>query len=363
MGAPMRRAWVLLVMACGGEKLTPVPMTELEQPGPAPMEAPRSGADGTVDAWVADRALPVARANHCAAAFGDRLIIAGGNYKPAGATDFVALDDVQVAKVGSDGALQEWKLAGRLPAAGVDCVLAVDGATLVLLGGLFADNTLNGRVWTATLSADGALGTWSEVGALPYGRRSLGGVAKLRGDSLWLNDARLSSEGAAEAVLATATLGSTLSAWTSTSYATSFRGKPQVAFTDEAAFIIGGYGDANAVQASVTAIGLGSGPVMETAALPESRAFGAAAEADGWLFVTGGRTQLFGVQPSAVVWSAKADGLSVTAWKPQAALPEVRSNHTATVVGDWLFVAGGGAGAGGLDTVFRARVKRVTSAQ
>ncbi len=355
----MRRALVVLLMACGGvpQELLPGGLGPVVR-GPALV-----AADGTLDAWQVDRPLPVARANHCAAAFGDRLIIAGGNYKPAGATDFVTLDDVQLAKVGSDGALQEWRLAGRLPAAGVDCVLAFDGTTLVLLGGLFADDSLNGRVWTAAVGEDGTLGAWSEVGTLPYGRRSLGGLAKLRGDTLWLNDARLSSEGAAEAVLATATLGSTLSAWTSTPYAMSFRGKPQVAFTAEAAFIIGGYGDANAVQSSVTAIGLGSGSVGETTPLPEARAFGAAAEVDGWVFVSGGRTQLFGVAPLPVVWSAKADASSLGEWNAQASLPEPRSNHTMTVVGDWLFVAGGGAGGGGLDTVFRARVKRPAPAQ
>lgn len=50
-------------------------------------------------------------------------------------------------------------------------------------------------------------------------------------------------------------------------------------------------------------------------------------------------------------------------WSEQRPLPEVRSNHTATVVGDFLFVVGGGAGAGGLDTVFRTRVKRVPAAE
>lgn len=362
----MRTALVsaLLLLACGQPELRPVTevppvvMPKPEEPKPV------SKADGTLEPWSTERPLPIARANHCAAAFGDQLVVAGGNYKPVGAADFVTLDDVQIAKVASDGVLLPWRRAGSLPGPAVDCVLAVQGNTLVLLGALFADSTMNARVWTATFGTDGTLGSWTEVGTLPYGRRALSGGAMLKDSKLWLSDAKLSTEGAAEAVLASATLGNTLSQWTSTQYAMSFRGKPQVAFTSEAAFIIGGYGDANAVQTSVTAIPLAEGAVpADTTALPDGRAFGAAASADGWLFVTGGRTQIFGVQPVKTVWVAKATGSVVGPWAEREGLPQARSNHTATMVGDHLFVVGGGAGAGGLDTVFRTRVKQLPSVQ
>ena len=77
----------------------------------------------------------------------------------------------------------------------------------------------------------------------------------------------------------------------------------------------------------------------------------------GWVFLTGGRTQILGVPPTDTTFSAKATGATVGAWAAQAALPEARSNHTAVVARDCLFVIGGGNGAGGLDTVYRARVR------
>lgn len=358
-------ALVLSALACGHPELRPITEVPPVMTMPKPEEAaPVTKADGTLGPWTTERPLPTARANHCAAAFEDQLVVAGGNYKPVGAADFVTLDDVQIARVASDGGLLPWRRAGSLPGPATECVLAVQGNTLVLLGGLFADSTMNARVWTATFSTDGVLGAWSEVGTLPYGRRALSGGALLRGSRLWLSDAKLSTEGPAEAVLASATLDNTLSEWRSTPYAMSFRGKPQVAFTDEAAFVIGGYGDQNAVQTSVTAIPLSeSAAPVDTTPLPGGRTFGAAAAADGWLFVTGGRTQILGVLPEKTVWVAKATGASVGPWVEREALPEARSNHTVTLVGDHLFVAGGGAGAGGLDTVFRTRVKKLPPVQ
>ncbi len=371
----MRYALALLLVACGRgpERLTTMSFETAGESAGASAGGGAAGgsagglapseADGTLGAWAIDRPLPVARANHCSAAFGDWLLVAGGNYKPAGATDFVSNDDVLAARVGGDGALGEWRVVGRLPAAGTDCVLAVSGKTLVLLGALFTDSTLNGRVWTATLADDASLGAWSEVGALPYGRRALGAGALFDGAKLWLTDSRLSSEGAPEAILASASLGTTVSAWAPTVYAMSFRGRPLGAFGREAAFIIGGYGDGNATLAEVTAIPLGGGAPVPATALPEARTFGAAAAAGDWVFVTGGRTQLFGVLPVAVTYSAKATGAALGEWSAQLPLPEVRSNHTATVARDWLYVVGGGAGAGGLDTVFRARVKHPAPVQ
>lgn len=354
---------VLCIAACGHPVEPPITMMPVQPPPQQPPPSPPI-ADGTLDAWVHERALPIARANHCAAAFdGKFLLVAGGNYRPSSSSEFVTLDDVQVARVDADGKLQPWKLAGHLPGPAVECVLAVSGRTLVLLGGLFDDSAMNQKVWTTTLAEDGTLGTWNEVGTLPYGRRALSGGALLKGDTLFLTDSRLPSEGQAEAIFASAKLGNLLGAWTTTQYAAGFRGKPQGAFTGEAAFIIGGYGDGNAVLTDVTSLPLAGGAPAATTPLPEGRTFGAAASAAGWVFVTGGRTQILGVAPQPTVYSAKANGAALGEWTPQRPLPEARSNHTATVVGDFLFVAGGGNSGPGVDSVFRTRVKRLPSTQ
>lgn len=317
-------------------------------------------ADGTLEPWSTTAPLPVARANHCAAAVGDFLVVAGGNHKPSGSPDFVSLDDVLIARVAKDGSLGLFTTAGHLPSPGINCVLAVSGRTLVLLGGLFTDDTLDGKAWTATLDETGALSPWHEVGTMPFGRRALSAGATVWDGGVVLSDSRLPSEGTETAVVAFAPLSATsLGPWTMQEYAPVFRGQPQGAFTASGgAFIAGGY-DSTSVLTEVVGLELGVGAPAVTTPLPEPRSFGAGAAADDFVFVIGGRAQIFGATPAVTVTSAEADGGVLGAWREQRPLPQPRANHTATVVGDWLFVVGGGNGGPGVDTVYRARVKHV----
>src|SRR6478672_10024488 len=100
----MKWAWPLLLAAgCGGS-------------------GSGSAANGTIVSWSsssssAQPALPKPRANHCSAAANGRLYVLGGNYKPMGAMDFIALDDVEVADQQAGGALAAFRQAGTLPSA------------------------------------------------------------------------------------------------------------------------------------------------------------------------------------------------------------------------------------------------------
>jgi N-acetylneuraminic acid mutarotase len=291
-------------------------------------------------------------------AFQDRLVIAGGLYEPDGGTSFIALDDVSAATVAADGTLGGWTVIGHLPSPGYGCLFATTGDTLVLLGGLFTDDTLDGNVWTAKLGGDGQLETWQQVGELPYQRRPLGPAAAVRGSTLWLTDSRLDSESdaGAQAVVASATLSTSLGAWNLVQYWPQFRGQPLGAFTADAVFVMGGADDTGTLT-DVTALTLDSTTPVSTTALPAPRTYGAAVSADDWLFAVGGRVNYLGGPAVDTVYSAQELDGGVGAWTAQATMPAPRSNHTATVVGDWLFVAGGSDNAPGQDTLYRARVK------
>jgi hypothetical protein len=178
---------------------------------------------------------------------------------------------------------------------------------------------------------------------------------------LWLTDARLASEGAEEAIVASRPLSGN-SGWTSKPYAMNFRGKPMAVFNSAAAFVIGGYGDGNATLSEVVSVPY-SGTASSTTPLPEARTFGSAVVADDFVFVTGGRSELFGVAPVASLYSAKINSATIGEWAVQRAMPEPRSNHTANLLGDFLYVVGGGNNGPGLDTVFRARVKHAPITQ
>jgi hypothetical protein len=340
----MRFAWVVLVAACSS--MSELPPVDAGVPDAGPV----SKADGTVTAWDTLAPLPVPRANHCAVAWGDRLIIAGGNDKPSGSSSFVSLDDVLAASVAEDGTLGPWTVIGHLPSPGTACVLAVNGSSLLLLGGLFADETLDGNIWSADLSG-AELGAWQLIGTLPFARRALGPAAVVRDGTLWLTDSRLDGEGdaGAEAVVAFATIGGS---WTALKYWNLFRGQPLATFTPQGAVIAGGYDDDAGTLTDVTAVAFDGG-IVSMGALPAPRTFGAAAAADDWVFAVGGRVNSLGGAAADSVYASNGDGM----WTAQARLPAPRSNHTATVVGDWLFVTGGSNNAPGGDTVYRARVK------
>jgi hypothetical protein len=318
-------------------------------------------ADGMLEPWDTVTPLPIPRANHCAAALHGRLVVAGGNYKPDGGTDFVTLDDVQAVTVAADGTLGSWEVIGHLPSPGISCVLAAQGDTLVLLGGLFTDNTQDGNVWTATLQGNGMLGNWTQVGLTPYGRRALGPVADFRGDTVRLTDGVLQGEtdGGEQSVLATATLtGSNLSSWSLVPYWPIFRGQPLATFSTDALFVAGGYDSDAGVLTDTTGVLLSSGAVSTQQPLPAPRTFGAAVMADDWAFAIGGRINYLGGVAVDTVYSAQETDAGVLGpWTAQASMPAKRSNHQATVVGDWLFVTGGSNNAPGGDTVYRARVK------
>jgi hypothetical protein len=87
-------------------------------------------------------------------------------------------------------------------------------------------------------------------------------------------------------------------------------------------------------------------------------AFGKANAVDDWVFVTGGRAQVFGSDATSNVYAAQlgADGLIVT-WTTATALPMVRTNHATTLVGDFLVVTGGATTGGGDANVFVAQVR------
>src|SRR5207302_5251003 len=100
------------------------------------------------------------------------------------------------------------------------------------------------------------------------------------------------------------------------------------------------------------------GALFNATPLPVPVSFGEAVAVDDWLFVIGGRAQVFGAAGTRSVYAAPiaADG-SLGAWSTLAELPQGRTNHDAVVGGNYLYVTGGGYDGPGLDTVFATRAR------
>ena len=123
--------------------------------------------------------------------------------------------------------------------------------------------------------------------------------------------------------------------------------------------MLGGYHDpAVGALADAYVAPLAGGAVVQTTPLPAPVAFGSAAVVDNWLFVTGGRAQVFGAPGTTNVYAAPiaGDG-SLGAWQTTSALAVARTNHTLTLVGDYVVVTGGAMNGPGDATVMVARAR------
>lgn len=336
-------------------------------PPPPPVHV----ANGTVTAWQTLDPLPVPRANHCAVAANGYLVVVGGNYKPAGATEFVTTADVHVAKIEEGGALGPWQLAGKTPSPVYVCTATSDGADVYVVDGIYDDEALAGHVFRATVSEDGTLSTFEDVGALPQDVRVLGAEAKVEDGVLHALRSRLptmeengtiTDPGAITLVRAKIE-GGRLGPFEESSWLEGFRGYPQLVFAPGFVFALGGYA---AGAAEVLADGAGApvdaegkpGTFFRVAPLPKPTTSGKAAFVDGWIFVTGGKDKALGANGRADVFAAKvADDGSISEWTSAEPLPQGRTSHQVVVSGDYLYVLGGGFDSGGLPTVFSTRVR------
>jgi hypothetical protein len=335
-------------------------------PAPAPPAARATGALGDVQVLAP---MPTPRGNHCTVATTKYLVVIGGNYKPKGASAFVSTDEVHAARFEADGSLGPWQLAGRTRGPVSSCTAAADGDDVWLLDGIFDDETTKAGVRRATIGDDGKLSPWEDAGALPAGVRIPYSSATVKSGVLRAFQVRLPDAGDDVSILRASLQGGSLTGFATSTVAKGFRGHPQYAFVTlpdgDAAYSLGGY-DSTKNGNAVVADGAGgrldaSGALTKTlavASLPKPTAFGQAVGVDDWVFVVGGKDQVLtgAGRPDVVAAQVASDG-TIGAWRSVGALPQGRTAHRVVVHGDFMYVTGGGYDAGGLDTVFAARVR------
>ena len=313
-----------------------------------------SSATGVLTAWQPVAPLPVARANHCSTAIGDWLLVIGGNHKEG--AGFVKTAEIHAARLAADGTLGPWQLAGAAPSPVTECSAASDGTSLYLIDGIYDDETDARQVWTAALDDTGHLAPLTSLGMLP--EIVISSEATVRNGELVVMDTRLPADGDT-----TITLRAKLTAplaWTIDDWNIGFRAQAQYAFGESFTFVLGGYrGDAgNPVTAETFVAPAAFAAPRATEPLPTPTSFGEAAAVDDWVFVVGGREQVFGASGTTTVVAARhdADG-NLGRWQTVAALPMIRTNHELVTVGDFLVLTGGAGQGPGDTTVLIARVR------
>lgn len=367
----------LSMAGCGTSSSSPSSSSASDSGTPTdagqPDAAAATRADGRLASWTTSAPMPTPRANHCSVVANGFLVVIGGNYKPAGKTDFVNIADVHVARIAADGSLGDWKVAGRTPSPVNSCTAASDGKDIYLVDGIFDDVTAGGKVRRAALSDTGDLGAWETLGALPGGVDILYSIARVTAGRLDAFYAELPGSGDGIALAGAPIAGATLGAWQHTTWLTGFRGHPEYAFATLDAslggasyvYALGGYvstDGGNDVVADGAAAALDAtgapGKSFAVRPLPKPTSFGQAIAVDDWLFVIGGKDGVLTGAGSADAIAAKigADG-ALDPWTSVASLPAGRTSHSVAASGDFVYVTGGGLDAGGLDTVFSARVR------
>lgn len=327
---------MMLIVACGGEPVTV--------------------ATGELEAWSAGPELPTPRANHCIAVIDDTVLVIGGNYK-AGA-DFVKTNEVHAARM-TNGVLGAWQLAGTMPSPVTECTATSDGRRLYVLDGLYDEESDGCQVFTATLDEAGKLSPMTAMTQLP--QIAISSEATVKDGVLLMMDTVLPADGDRTITLRTSVTGGD---WSEDDWQIGFRAQAQYAFADAGfAYTIGGYSGAegNPVSDEVFVADLGTGGIgvgRPTTKLPAPVSFGEAIAVDDFVFVVGGRAQVFGGEPSTAVYAAPVltDG-ALGEWATLAPLPMARTNHELALVGDHLVIAGGAAGGAGDANVLVARVR------
>jgi hypothetical protein len=126
----------------------------------ANVDAAPINPDGSLGAWASQAALPYALAGATGGVIGNVLVVAGGN------TGLVIGDTSYSAVVGAGGAVTSWITGPTIGHSRMHAGSFVTGNTVYILGG-FDGQTVWNDIVKATVSADGTISSWTNAGTLP----------------------------------------------------------------------------------------------------------------------------------------------------------------------------------------------------
>jgi len=128
--------------------------------------------DGSLGAWAAQAAMPSGLGGFTGGAVGNVMVIAGGEYSSVTITDLSYSAVVQ-----DDGSIAAWRTWGTIGHPRMHAGSFIQGNTIYVLGG-FQDNTVWSDIVKATVQPDGTVSAWTTAGQLP-GPRSHMSVSRV----------------------------------------------------------------------------------------------------------------------------------------------------------------------------------------
>jgi N-acetylneuraminic acid mutarotase len=121
-------------------------------------------ANGSLGSWQTTTPLPVARGLAAASVHAGKFIYVTGGYSPGSGH----LATTVWAQVASDGTIAAWNAGTDMPGVRSYHGQVTHNAYLYVVGG-HDGSAAHATVWSASLSSDGTMGTWSAQNPLPVG--------------------------------------------------------------------------------------------------------------------------------------------------------------------------------------------------
>ena len=303
-------------------------------------------ADGTLGTWTTATSLPGTVAYSQSIVTKDRVYLLGGIINGTFSST------AYTAPISADGTLGTWTAATSLPGTVSQPQAIVTKDRVYLLGG-YTGSASSSTVYTAPILADGTLGTWTTATSLPgtvYGSQAI--VTKDRVYLLGgiINDAYSSTVYTAP-ILADGTLGT----WTA---ATSLPGTvyySQAIVTKDRVYLLGGYtGSASSSTVYTAPINADGtlGTWTTATSLPGTVGYSQAIVTKDRVYLLGG---YINNASSSTVYTAPilADGTLGT-WTTATSLPGTVSRSQAIVTKDRVYLLGGAINSASSSTVYTA---------
>ncbi len=344
--ARLRLPLILRNIGSVSEPQTPVPTktatptyTNTPSPTPTSTSTPASSCGGPeLNSWQTTAALPQALAAPFDGA-GRPLVIHQGRAYIFGGKNSTSdrVTTVYMSAIQADGALGGWAEIGALPAQYYDHAEMVIGDYVYLVSGAASAKA----VWRSTFAADGTLGSWSKIADLPASRQSFAAVSY--GTNIYITG------GNSSGTIATVLMGAVRSdgiTWqtlpplpqpTQSHAMLAHNGQLYVLTTSKTVYRAPIYSDGSI------------GAWTTTTSLPLAMQRFSAVECNGYLYALSDTA-------GEVYWApVSADG-GLGPWIKTVSLPQARTNLRAGANGCFIYAAGGYDGTNYRNTVYYTRL-------
>ena len=310
----------------------------------------------TLGTWNSTSALPIPNAHAPAVTYNDRIyVVGGGPTRGPHNTAYFAL-------VQKDGSLEPWRQTTPLPGGATGYYAsAVANGYLYVAGGSDGVGGSLGIVWYAPISSDGTLGSWVSPAALPEGLQGLR-LVTYQG-AIYLTGGSPSAQPRPQAIVYRANVqgDGSLDGWTPVSslpIATSWH---EAVVDKNYLYVVGGaIGSGRTRQVYFAAFGPNGelGAWRETTPLPLELANHTAVVIADVIYVAGGLPNADTSQSSVYSAAINSDG-TLGAWQEVTALAQGLHDHSAAAVDRSMFIIGGFNTAKGKysDAVYAASVQ------